>query len=147
MTVANDRLRLDLFLKVLLPVMALVILSSLQHKKTLILSWKEVDKILMKSAGEIIMIQKKVKAEEKAEADEQTAASLSANITRVQVDLQVLDEEAKNISVRDPNDGFILSIHLEYLFYPLFFIVRRWSTYILATARTGSFYILTGINA
>jgi len=49
--------------------MALVILSSLQHNRTLIFSWKEVDEILMKSAGEIIMIQKKVKTEEKAEAD------------------------------------------------------------------------------
>jgi len=77
--------------------------------------------------------------------------SLSANIARVQVDLlneTVLDEEAKEISVRDPNCGFI-SVHLEYSFYPLFLLcgVGVQSTYILATARRGSFYILTGINA
>jgi len=67
----------------------------------------------MKSAGEISMIQKEAKAEEKAEADEQIAASLPANITRVQVDLlneTVMDEEAKEIALWDPNCGFILGV-------------------------------------
>jgi len=79
--------------------MSLVILSSLEQNKTLILSWKEVDDILMKSAGEIIMIQKKAKTEEKAEAVEQAVASLPANLIRVKVDRHnETDEEAQEIS-------------------------------------------------
>jgi len=65
----------------------------------------------MKSAGEIIMIQKRAKTEEKAEAVEQAVASLAANLTRVQVDRHnETDEEAQEISELDPNCGFTLGM-------------------------------------